>query len=425
MNTTLETIPGIHLGDRGEKFKRLIANLLKKAKLKKEFIDILTNESSMTLYSSAFTSEQVDKENNYQVLEQLGDLSGNKFIVYYIYNRFPQLRCAEGVKVAARLRINYGAKNSFSNIAEKLGFWVFITATNDDRQRKKKPLLEDVFEAFLGATEMIVDESTKKIGAGYACVYRILKVIFDEMDISLAYEDLYDAKTRLKELFDARSLTLGPLSYEEEKQDLITISTVYRLEGAGYEVRADGSVNMSRIVGKYKKIKIGEGCAALKADAQQMAAKDALENLAQQGIVKSPPAIYAKFVKGKEKKSKTTIEDVLSICKNREQINELFPTMGKAKKNKYLSTVLAHFCREKDKAGIKICLSMGADPNSVDTLGMTCSDLLLIGSFRPKLVRKSVARFSEVVEEIEVHQNVFERYMPEYQLTGVVWSILE
>ena len=138
---TSDHVQGIYLGSRGEDFKKLIRSVLKKSKLKKKYIDMLTDNESMKSYASAFTSDSVDEDNNYQVMEQLGDLTGNKFIVMYMYKRFPQLKCSEGVKVVARLRINYGSKNSFAEFARKLGFWTFISATNDLRQRKMKSLL--------------------------------------------------------------------------------------------------------------------------------------------------------------------------------------------------------------------------------------------------------------------------------------------
>jgi len=293
---------GIYLGSRGNDFKDLIISVLKKVNLKKKYRDMLTNDASMSIYASAFTSDTVDPVNNYQVLEQIGDLTGNKFIVNYMYEKFPQLDCTEGVKVVARLRINYGAKQSFSEIARKLGFWPFISATNDLRERKMKPLLEDVFEAFLGATERILDKK-KRIGVGYAIVYDILAVIFDEMDISLRYEKLYDPKTRLKELFDVNEDSLGPLIYKERlvydeiKQYMITFSSVYRVEGCKYQQKPDGTFNKKKIIGG-KEIKFGEGYAALKSNAQQNAAASGIENLKQQGWSRFVPEIYRKFNKG-------------------------------------------------------------------------------------------------------------------------------
>lgn len=413
MSNTFEPLKGIYLGDRGEAFKTLIVNVLKKGNIKRKYIEILTTPESLIEYGNAFTSEQVDPNNNYQVYEQLGDLSGNKFIVWYIYRRFPQLKCAEGVKVAARLRINYGSKNSFYKFAEDLGFWDFISATNDLRQRKMKPLLEDVFEAFLGVTEVILDEKVM-YGVGYACVYKILEGIFNEIDISLRYEDLYDAKTRLKELFDIHVEKLGPLVYEETKDEFITHSVAYRCDGGLYDTRPDGTVNTKKIVGRYRKVKIGEGSAALKADAQQIAASEAIKNLANQGFIKYTPRVYAKF-SGDYQENETTQKDVLKIIESVQNINEQFPTKGKSKyQSKYTSTALGHYCRERDYDGIKICLDMGANPNTVDSEDLSCTDLLFIGPVDEKFVKKVCKKFLKLTTELSISEPVRRVYLSQY-----------
>jgi len=143
----------LYLADRNDKFKQFIISTLNKGKINHKYIDVLTSEEHLNLYKDAFTSDEIDPENNYQVFEQMGDATGNKFIITYMYNRFPYLKCVSGVKVIARLKINYGSKQTFCSIACNLGFWPFISATTDLRQRKMKSLLEDVFEAFIGVTE--------------------------------------------------------------------------------------------------------------------------------------------------------------------------------------------------------------------------------------------------------------------------------
>ena len=65
-------IIGIYLGDRGKDFKNFIISILKKGKITAKYINMLTDTESMLIYGSAFTSELVDPDNNYQVLEQLG-----------------------------------------------------------------------------------------------------------------------------------------------------------------------------------------------------------------------------------------------------------------------------------------------------------------------------------------------------------------
>jgi hypothetical protein len=79
-------------------------------------------------------------------------------------------------------------------------------------------------------------------GVGYAIVYTILKSIFDNMNISLKYEDLYDAKTRLKELCDMYKTQLTNLNYKYEKDIqtniLDTLDCVYHPEGKKIKIPA-------------------------------------------------------------------------------------------------------------------------------------------------------------------------------------------
>jgi dsRNA-specific ribonuclease len=386
----LETIPGIYFGSRKDDFKDLIISVLSKSNLKQKYIDLLTSEESMILYGSAFTSDLVDDTHNYQVFEQIGDLSANKFIVTYIYNKFPQLKCSEGVKIAARLRINYGSKQCFSEIGRKLGFWDFISATNELRQRKMKPLLEDVFEAFLGATEIILDEK-KRIGVGYAIVYSILSSIFNEMDISLKYENLYDAKTRLKELFDMYETKLGVLVYKENKNEnsSMIISTVYRIEGGN-------------------NIKLGEGKASLKADAQQNAASYALKTLNSQGYIKQIPRLYSRMCG-------EFVEEVLQID-YKDDVNGLYQTKQKSKyQNKYMSTPIAFYCRIRSIKDVKECLKLKADVNILDTDGMFALDLLFVGKVDEQIVSEIFKEIIDHSKKIRMNKTVFDMYYQKYK----------
>lgn len=269
----------VYQGVRGEQFKEFIKNIIKRGRLIPKYIDILTSEDSIQLYSQAFTSAKVDKNNNYEYFEQLGDSTFGKFIVWYSYRRFPQLLCPAGVKIVARLKINYGARKTLYEIGEKLGFWYYITALQEERQTTKKSLIEDCFEAFCGVTEYIIDKVTRN-GVGYAIVYDILANIFDEIHISLRYEDLYDAKTRLKEIFD-KNKDLGKLEYKiNQKNPETKISKVelYRIYNLGI------------------KEQIGEGSAAKQADAEERAAIQGLEYIRTQlGIKSIIPEEYLLF----------------------------------------------------------------------------------------------------------------------------------
>jgi dsRNA-specific ribonuclease len=269
----------IFAGDRTIRFKNLIAGILKRANLTDEHIARYTTATNMAIFSQAFTAASADDTVNYEMFEQLGDVTANKFIVWYMYRRFPQLKHPLGVKVVARLRINYGARQTFNEIGEKLGFWDFISASVDDRARKKKDLLEDCVESIVGAIEFIIDEDSRP-GVGNAVAYDILKSVFDEIDISLGYEDLYDAKTRLKELFDFHKGELGKLVYTKTRDEETGIfRSVVKIQG--------GDMRVSRYY--------GTGTATKLKDAEQYAAGRLLEILNSNGISKPVPPEYAIF----------------------------------------------------------------------------------------------------------------------------------
>ena len=270
----MATEASVYVGERGDNFKNILRSIYDKGDIKERYVRELMSDESMEIFDQVFTHKSAypsRPDYNYEIYEQLGDLSGNKFIVTYMYKRFPQLRCALGVKVVARLRINYGAKQTFFKIAQNLNFWPFISASVYVRSREMKDRMEDVLEAFLGAVESILDNRFT-VGVGYAVIYNILKNIFDNMDISLKYEDLIDPKTRLKELFDSRP-DLGKIEYRTTKVELINRTECW----------------------STKLGLLGNGSASLKADSEQSASRAALRYLQSIGIFKPPPPEYMMF----------------------------------------------------------------------------------------------------------------------------------
>lgn len=269
----------IFTGNRGQKFQKLIAGILKRGGLGSDNIAKFTNEKHMAIFSQAFTAVSADPEVNYEMYEQLGDATANKCIVWYMYRRFPQLNTPLGVKVVARLRINYGARQTFNEIGDRLGFWEFISASVDDRARNKKDLLEDCFESICGAVESVVDNDSRP-GVGGTIVYNFLKSVFDEIPISLKYEDLYDAKTRLKELFDFHRGSVGKLQYEKTRDGGTGLfKSVVRIVG--------GDSNIARCY--------GTGSATKLKDAEQKASQKLLDILTSRGLKKPVPPEYAMF----------------------------------------------------------------------------------------------------------------------------------
>ena len=299
----------MYIGSRKQDFKKLIEKLLKIGGMNKNSIENLLDYESMEVYSQVFTHPSANEELNYEAYELAGDVTLNKAIVWYFLRRFPQLNCPKGVKVITRLKIRYVSKKAFSNFGKDLGFWDFISASDDVRAKEMKPTLEDVFEAFTGATEYLIDS---KIGlsVGYSVCYNIVKELFDQVKISLKYEDLYDAITRLKETqdywnsMDGREKwkkidpkqPFGRLIYENERvidnetRFSIQYVTIYRISDKR-EKKVVG--NVTREIKTTTKLAIlAKASSALLPDAKQKAALTALENLKQYGMRKPKDPYY-------------------------------------------------------------------------------------------------------------------------------------
>lgn len=174
--------------------RQLIIRILRKGNLTEEDIAFITNPDNMLIFQRAFQAPSVNATSNYDDLEFLGDASLKAFIPWYFFQRFPQIACSKDVSIMSQLNNKYRSKAAFSHLGEKLGLWPHIKYS--PTKFNKENLLEDVFEALFGALHKIVDDRYG-FGVGFAVVSKVLKPIFDEIEIDLTYENLYDYKSRL------------------------------------------------------------------------------------------------------------------------------------------------------------------------------------------------------------------------------------
>lgn len=266
----------ISYGNRGDDFKNLISKILKMGKLKQKYIDILTSDSNMILYGHAFTSANVDPVNNYEFYEILGDSTLGNFLIYYCSRRFPELQNAAGVSILSKMKATYGQKEFLAQIAGRMNYFEFISATQEDKMRIKNSLLEDCFESFIGVTVYILDKEIMN-GVGYAIAYDILKEIYDVIDINPNFEELQDSISKLKEFFDPPHYrNLGKIEYRNEvissdSTNRIVKSTVVFLFKTG------------------RQMVLGEGTASIKKKADNKAATEALSFLKKSGFTKDKP----------------------------------------------------------------------------------------------------------------------------------------
>jgi dsRNA-specific ribonuclease len=118
-----------------------------------------------------------------------------------------------GVKVVARLRIVYGSRKFLAELAQRYKFlqWIQLSLKKTTGA-KLEAVLEDVFEAFIGALEYLVDTHIRP-GLGYIACNNFIVHTLEESVIDFAYENLFDAKTRLKEVVDCFNQQLSRLKY--------------------------------------------------------------------------------------------------------------------------------------------------------------------------------------------------------------------
>ena len=298
----------VTIGERGPEFKAFIESILQKGKIKRKYITLLTDEESLDLYARAFTNPTADAFNNYEMLEKLGDGTCNNIINFYIYRKLGKklFEKPQGVMIMTRLGHNMRNKKSFAEIGIRLGFEKFIShgmmsVKNGEMksvmQVKRNSVVEDCFEAFFGATEILVDTKIED-GIGYAFVRDILFTILDESPFpSIRYEDLFDPVTRLKELFDYKKFnlpngTIGGLG-------------TYKIEEVGGSTTGSGNggdalKKVNIIYKDYTNLRgpmvIAQGQGAIKATAEQNAAEIALTFFKARGFEKKAPYDYREFI---------------------------------------------------------------------------------------------------------------------------------
>jgi len=240
-----------------------------------QFESVLPTETRALLCAHLHVYQEAFTVGDYEVYEQIGDAIIGHFIITYSYRTFPYLNSKEGVKIAARIRIKYTSSVTLAAIADSLGFWPHIVGVEENISvARKQALLEDVFEAFIGATNSIVDAQFGP-GTGFIVCNAILSVVYKSVPIDLRYENLFDAKTRLKELCDffrtRLTIVWSTVVHTPRTTDPITIALTYCVDGTK---------------------KVVQATARTKIDAEQKAALEVIESLRIQGIHKPPPDIF-------------------------------------------------------------------------------------------------------------------------------------
>jgi len=194
--------------------------LLKRGKVKDDHIKLFLSDKNMIELKSAFTHPSYDPVHNFEMYELLGDGTVNEFVPYYIRDRFPRI---VSVKWLTRIKHNLVSKKQLAIFARKEGLEdhilygeeiaaLKIKAPKDLSQYKSSKgkskdyisVLEDVMEAYLGCLVTIIQNSGKTHGVAVQICHNILKSFFDVEEITLEYDKVFDAISRLKELYESK-----------------------------------------------------------------------------------------------------------------------------------------------------------------------------------------------------------------------------
>jgi|694.fasta_scaffold45079_2 dsRNA-specific ribonuclease len=193
-------------------FKEWLVNLVStRANIKSIVAEKLFDANGLPRMKKALTHWSMGEALDYEQLETIGDKTVNKCFMWYLYRRFPELRNDErgNFKLTEAFR-QLVKKGTLSKYCEEIGLNKFIRYkeyvyldSNGVRRKieEDESLREDVFEAFCGALEDLVDNRIE-FTVGYSTVYALMSSFLDTQEISIDLDELVSSVTKLKEIFD-------------------------------------------------------------------------------------------------------------------------------------------------------------------------------------------------------------------------------
>jgi len=164
-------------------------------------------------FAKCFVPEKVDKKNNYELYEFMGDSSVNKATISYLFRKLHPLLSAKGSLSAVgymdKIKSAYVSKQFLQSMCEHLGFDEFLyriihnpryagLLTNLKEEDEK----ENVVEAFFGCMEIQLDRYVG-IYSGYGFISNLIIDILESMDINYEPSVLWQQVILLKETNDA------------------------------------------------------------------------------------------------------------------------------------------------------------------------------------------------------------------------------
>jgi len=292
-------------------FKEFISGLLRRGRVNDTHIEMFLTPENLAKAREAFTHSSFDADKNYEMPEFFGDSIINGFVPWYIRLRFPKIK---NIKWLTRIKHNLISKKVLAQLARAQGLEKYIRFGDTLITKKGKPfllkdvveilrtktiseitghmaaftylsLLEDSMEGFFGWLVMTVIDSGKSHGVAIQICHNILRSFFDAENISIEYDQVFDAVSRLKELYEMKS---RGYRWPNDKAYQIT-----SIEDDKFRVDVFGWPKGDKKVTDENRVKLATEVGHDKDDVKQKAAGKALQVLARTyHISETPPDPY-------------------------------------------------------------------------------------------------------------------------------------
>jgi len=269
---------------QSQEFNDLIRNILvERGRLRGSKLELFMNPENMQIFRQAFTHSSSNPDNNYELLEFLGDRSVNCELAYYIHERLPRIKNIEWLN-----KIDHYFKSDKFLAQQSLRIhldrfivfgpdFLFENLTNKD----KNHIYEDVFEALMGAIQLI-SENVSNSGVGAVIIRNIIRSFIKPIEIQLDANLYWDPITRVKEVYDKmRWLDKGTkmeFFYEIEYDENTQMNTAVFY---GYKSNAPQFVGKKRSFQYFNTYKepLGQATAPSELEAVNTAAEQVLINI--------------------------------------------------------------------------------------------------------------------------------------------------
>jgi dsRNA-specific ribonuclease len=239
-------------------FREYLINLLMtRGDIKLEEAQRYTDKEGMNEFVRATTHSswnRHDLTDNYELLEHLGDTTISHTTTWYLSRRFPDIvqKGKDGVAILTRQKNMLASKPLLAKFCEKIGLNKYIRwknllfiDTKDEKVQKlgekitprritlDRSMKEDIFEAFFGSLENIIDIKEGMIGIGNAIAYKVLASIYDQENIPVRKNDLWDPKTKVKEIIDKHRRDGWSINYSPSPSKETDIFATLKLSDEG------------------------------------------------------------------------------------------------------------------------------------------------------------------------------------------------